>query len=489
MCMSDYINELLRENVSNGDIEAILEKAARFQGLAPKEAAALLTLSDETYTSRIFEIAGQIKNHIYGERIVLFAPLYVSDYCVNSCAYCGFKGSENQKRRRLSQSEVQAQVAILEKMGHKRLAIEAGEDPINCPLDYILGCIDTIYTTSDIRRVNVNIAALDTKGYRRLKAANIGTYILFQETYHRPSYAQFHPVGPKGDYDYHFGAFERAMEAGLDDVGAGVLFGLYDYKYEALALMLHNEALERRYGVGFHTISVPRIRDIESGRAYPYGVSDADFLKLVAILRIAVPFTGMIISTRETPEMRRRLIRIGISQMSAGSSAAVGGYTALSDVNNPVILNNPIIPGLTRDPISSGEAGRPRVKPGVTENDFRGKESSSSPQFSLSDNRSADEIFYWLMEEGILPSFCTACYRRNRSGARFMEMAKKGDIKNICLPNGLLTLKEYALDYGDARFKALADTIITQKLTQLENPATVQAKLHELEQGKRDIYI
>ena len=441
--MNDYINALLHEAVSDKDIETILKKAARFQGLTTREAAALLTSTDEGHISRIFEIAGQIKSHIYGERIVLFAPLYISDYCINSCTYCGFKGNGSHQRRKLTQEDVKAQVAILEKMGHKRLAVEAGEDPHNCSLDYILECINTIYSTSDIRRVNVNIAALDIEDYRRLKAANIGTYILFQETYHRPSYAQFHPIGPKKDYDYHFKAFERAMEAGLDDVGAGVLFGLYDYKYEVLALMLHNEALERQFGVGFHTISVPRIRDTEGGKVYPYGVSDEDFLKLVAILRIAIPFTGMIISTRETPDMRRQLIKIGISQMSAGSCTAVGGYG-----NNPSTL-----------------------------------------QFPLSDHRNADEIFYWLMEEGILPSFCTACYRRNRSGAKFMDLAKKGDIKNICLPNGLLTLKEYALDYGDTRFKSLASKLINQKLTDIENPTLVQAKLQELENGKRDIYI
>jgi len=448
--MDDYINNLLRENVSESEVETILDKAACFQGLTPREAAALLTSTNEAHASRIFEIAGQIKNHIYGERIVLFAPLYISDYCVNGCTYCGFKGNGNHRRHKLTQEDVKAQVKILEKMGHKRIAIEAGEDPINCPLDYILKCIDTIYRTSDIRRVNVNIAALDIEDYRRLKAANIGTYILFQETYHRPSYARFHPAGPKRDYDYHFKAFERAMEAGIDDVGAGVLFGLYDYRYDALALMLHNEALEQQFGVGFHTISVPRIREIDGVNSYPYGVCDGDFLKLVAILRIAMPFTGMIISTREVPAMRRQLIKIGISQMSAGSSTVVGGY-------------------------------------GCKEAPSESFNESSSAQFPLSDHRSADEIFYWLMEEGILPSFCTACYRRNRRGARFMEMVKKGDIKNVCLPNGILTLKEYALDYGDARFNALADSIIKQIKT--ENPALIQAKLQELEQGKRDIFI
>ena len=464
-----YITALLKENVTAGEIESALEKAARLEGLSHRDTAALLAATDTETIDRIFRIAGQIKDHIYGERMVLFAPLYVSDYCVNRCAYCGFNKDNSRRRYKLTQDEVRAEVAILEKMGHKRLAIEAGEDPANCPLDYVLECIDTIYNmkfeNGEIRRVNVNIAALDTEDYKHLSAAQIGTYILFQETYHRESYAHYHLSGPKRDYDYHITAFDRAMEAGIDDVGAGVLFGLYDYKYEVLALMLHNEHLESRFGVGFHTISVPRIRDTGHGCTYPYAVNDEDFLKLVAILRIAVPFTGMIVSTREHPDMRRKLTRVGISQMSAGSSTSVGGYSQSESV----------------------AAGK---QSGGSEPGIRSKPTEG--QFSLADHRDANEIFYWLMEEGILPSFCTACYRQGRSGDRFMELAKSGDIKNICLPNGLLTLKEYALDYGDERFKALAGMLIEEKLSGMKNEKVyglVKEKLAQLEQGKRDLFI
>ena len=447
-----YINSLLSNKATNSDINHILQKASRHEGLTHQDVAALLTTTDDEHIQSIFNIAGCIKKHIYGDRIVLFAPLYVSDYCINNCTYCGFKAGSGQKRRKLTQDEVRRETAILQEMGHKRLVIEAGEDPVNCSLDYILECITTIYNTSfdngETRRVNVNIAALDEHGYKRLKNANIGTYILFQETYHRATYEEVHIAGPKSDYDYHISAFERAMAAGIDDVGAGVLFGLHDYKYEVLALMLHNEHLEKHFGVGFHTISVPRI----VGGKHPYAVSDQDFLKLVAILRLAVPFTGMIISTRETPQMRRKLVQIGVSQMSAGSSTTVGGYAAVGSHTG----------------------------------------SANSQQFTLSDHRGANEIIYWLMEEGILPSFCTACYRKGRNGDRFMGLAKNGDIKNICLPNGILTLKEYALDYGDTRFKALSDHLISEKLANINNEKTrelIQLKLSSLTQGERDLFI
>ncbi|MCL2420849.1 MAG: [FeFe] hydrogenase H-cluster radical SAM maturase HydG [Defluviitaleaceae bacterium] len=447
-----YINGLLQAaaNIPDNDIENILAKAANFQGLTHQEAAALLMTQNEAYINHTFEIAGKIKKHIYGDRIVIFAPLYVSDHCINRCTYCGFRHDSGIARRKLTQDEIRAEVAVLEKMGHKRLAIEAGEDPSNCPLDYILECIDTIYNmkfeNGEIRRVNINIAASSVKDYRRLKDAHIGTYILFQETYHRPTYEKVHPTGPKSDYDYHLTAFDRAMEAGIDDVGAGALFGLYDYKYETLALMLHNEHLENHFGVGFHTISVPRIRSTDGVSKYPHAVSDKDFLRLVAILRMAVPFTGMIVSSRETPEMRRQLIQIGISQMSAGSRTAVGGYSGLAN----------------------------------------------AAQFSIADHRDAQEIIYWLMEEGTLPSFCTACYRQGRSGDRFMTLAKSGDIKNVCLPNGLLTLKEYALDYGDDRFSVLADALISKKLADIDSENTrhlIESKLIDLSHGKRDLFI
>ena len=446
------INRLLSDaaNVSPGELNAILEKSARFEGLTPEEVAALLVADNVEYTSRILDIAGEIKAHIYGNRIVLFAPLYVSDYCVNSCSYCGFKADNTRPRRKLTQDEIRDEVAVLEKMGHKRLVIETGEDPENSPIDYVLECINAVYDmkfeNGEIRRVNVNVAAMDVEDYRRLKDAQIGTYILFQETYHRPTYEKVHISGPKRDFDYHLAAFDRAMEAGIDDVGAGVLFGLYDYKYEVLALMLHNQHLEEKYGVGFHTISVPRICDAGADESYPFAVNDNDFLRLVAILRMAVPFTGMIVSTREEPDMRRKLVKAGISQMSAGSRTQVGGY---SESNN----------------------------------------NDKNAQFALSDHRQASEIFYWLIEEGVLPSFCTACYRRGRSGSHFMKLAKAGDIKNVCIPNGLLTLKEYALDYGDSHFQALADKLIAENLENIGNKESIQSKLAFLNQGGRDVFI
>ena len=424
------------------ELDSILDKAERFTGLDPNEVAALLMASDD-YTPRILDIAAKLKQHIYGNRIVLFAPLYVSDYCVNSCAYCGFKHENPRPRRKLTQAEVIKEVEVLQKMGHKRLAIEAGEDPENCNLDYILECISTIYKmkfdNGAIRRVNVNIAALDVPDFRRLRDAEIGTYILFQETYHRPTYEKFHTKGPKSDFDYHSSAFHRAMEAGIDDVGAGVLFGLHDYKQEILSLMHHNQQLEKDFGVGFHTISVPRIRD-DGSKKFPYAVSDEEFLKLTAILRLAVPLTGLIVSTREEPEMRKKLIDCGITQMSAGSRTAVGGYSAAE---------------------------------------------STGAQFSTADHRATQDIVYWLMEEGILPSFCTACYRSGRQGGRFMELAKSGKIKDVCVPNGLLTLKEYALDYGDDKFKQLADKLIAENLT----GGNIEAKLAFLNQGERDVFV
>ncbi|MCL1987988.1 MAG: [FeFe] hydrogenase H-cluster radical SAM maturase HydG [Firmicutes bacterium] len=447
----NYINSLLNEKFSETETQAVLEKAAKFEGLTPKEVAALLTTDNPAHLTQIFEIAAKIKQHIYGDRIVLFAPLYISDYCVNNCLYCGFNCCKTeQTRHKLTQTQVKQEVEMLVKMGHKRIALEAGEDSQNCPLDYVLDCIDTIYKmkfdNGEIRRVNVNIAALDVADFVKLKNANIGTYLLFQETYHKPTYEKFHKGGPKKDYIYHLNTFDRAMEAQIEDVGAGALFGLFDYRFEVLALMLHNEHLESRFNVGFHTISVPRIRAEEGTSPYPYAVTDDDFLRLTAILRIAVPFTGLIVSTRETAEMRKQLINIGISQISAGSSTAVGGYSGIDNFE----------------------------------------------QFSTADHRAARDIIYWLMEEKTLPSFCTACYRQGRSGDRFMELAKTGEIKNVCLPNGLLTLKEYAIDYGDEKFNTLADSLIAEKINDISNETvrnSIAEKLKQLENGKRDIFI
>ncbi len=436
------------------ETDAALCKAERFEGLAPEEIAMLLQTEDEGHIKRIFDIAGRIKEHIYGDRIVMFAPLYVSDHCVNKCAYCGYRCDNVFDRRRLSMDEIREEVRILEGMGHKRLALEAGEDPKKCPIDYILEVIDTIYgmhfENGEIRRVNVNIASTTVENYRRLKDAGIGTYILFQETYHRETYKEVHMAGPKSNYDYHITAFDRAMEAGIDDVGGGVLFGLYDYKYEVLGLMLHNEHLEKKFGAGFHTISVPRIRpadgaDITVARHIP---TDEQFQRLVAIIRLAVPFTGMIVSTRETADMRAKLIRLGVSQISGGSAVEVGGYAE--------------------------------------------RERHGSGQFEVSDNRAPEDIVKWLMSEDLIPSFCTACYRQGRTGDRFMQLAKSGNIKNVCLPNALMTLCEYAQDYGDEETLAKASEIILRKLPDIQNEKIrkrVEESIERIRGGKRDLYL
>lgn len=451
----EYIHSMLENasHSSNERITEILDRAEAFSGLPPEDVAVLLSTDDQAHWDRIFSIAGKIKNHIYGDRVVLFAPLYVSDYCVNKCVYCGFNCSQTFKRRRLTMDEIRQEVDILEKMGHKRLALEAGEDPNNCPIDYILDCLNTIYTmkpgTGEIRRVNVNIAATTIDEYKMLKDAGIGTYILFQETYHRSTYERLHMSGPKADYLYHSYAFDRAMEAGIEDVGGGVLFGLYDPKYEVLGLMLHNEHLEQNFGVGFHTISVPRICNAEGidRSVFKNAVDDETFKRIVAIIRLAVPFTGIIISTRETAEMRRSLIRIGVSQVSGGSTVEVGGYTL--------------------------------------------REKSGS-QFKVADERSAQDIIFWLMEEDLIPSFCTACYRSGRTGDRFMSLAKSGEIKNVCLPNALMTLKEYALDYGTEKFKVKAEELIRKKIKDIDDDTVyrlVTDNLQKMEAGERDLYV
>ena len=449
-----YIHGLLREaqNVSDTEYNDILDRAGRFEGLSHKDVAALLCVSDPVHIERIFRTAGAIKEHIYGQRVVMFAPLYVSDYCINRCAYCGFQSGHGFERRRLTMDEVRQEVRLLEKQGHKRLALEAGEDPANCPLSYILECIKTIYDMKcdrgEIRRVNVNIAATTVEEYRQLKQAGIGTYILFQETYHRPTYEAVHLSGPKSDYIHHLTAFDRAMEAGIDDVGGGVLFGLYDPRFEVIALMLHNEHLDNTFGAGFHTVSMPRLRPAEGAAQsdFSHTVDDTLFPQLAAILRLAIPYTGMIISTRETAAMRKKLIDLGISQVSGGSAVEVGGYAARA---------------------------------------------SAGHQFSVADERNTGEIISWLMEEGLVPSFCTACYRQGRTGDRFMQLAKSGQIKNVCLPNALMTLKEYALDYGDEPFRQLTETLIAKKLPDIIDDkarALTEEKLTLLTAGQRDLY-
>ena len=450
-----YIEQLLREAADTPltDIDGILDKAARFEGLTHAEVAALLTLNEPLRLARLFEVADQIKQHIYGDRVVMFAPLYVSDHCINRCVYCGFNQDNPCPRRRLTLDEVRAEVRELEQMGHKRLALEAGEDPLNCPLEYILDVIKTIYDmkfeNGAIRRVNVNIAATSVEKYRRLHAAQIGTYILFQETYHEPTYRDVHLSGPKSDYDYHTTAFDRAMEAGIEDVGGGALFGLYDPYFEVIGLMLHNEHLEQRFGVGFHTISLPRIRRAAGAPLdhYPHAVDDETFKKLVAVVRLAVPYTGIIISTRESRAMRATLIRMGVSQLSGGSSVEVGGYTA------------------------------------------RGK---SGEQFTVEDAREAGSIIEWLLDEGLVPSFCTACYRKGRTGDRFMQLARDGSIKNVCLPNALMTLWEYASDYGDSAFQQKARTVIDQQLLQIQDDAVrthTAGAIERISTGERDVFV
>lgn len=453
----EYIESLLQETkeTSHEEIHEILSKAQAFKGLTHQEVAKLLHIEDKESLEKLFQVAGEIKKKIYGNRIVLFAPLYISDYCVNNCTYCGYRRDNKFARRRLTMEEIQEEVKLLEKMGHKRLALEAGEDPVNCDIEYVLEAIDAIYNTANdkgnIRRINVNIAATTIENYRKLKEKNIGTYILFQETYHQPTYERVHPQSLKGDYEYHTTAFDRAMEAGIDDVGGGVLFGLADYKFEVLALMLHNDHLERRFKVGFHTISVPRLKKAEGMdlAEFPHLVDDETFKKIVAIIRLAVPFTGIILSTRETAELRKEVLHYGVSQISAGSCTGVGGY-------------------------QENESGR-----GTT-------------QFEVGDHRTPQEVLKALMEDDFIPSYCTACYRQGRTGDRFMQLAKSGQIQNVCGPNALMTLMEFILDYGDEELlqqgKAIIDREV-EKISRLDIQALVVRNLERIQNGERDLFL
>ena len=454
----EYIENVLEGAKHTGDseISRILDKAERFEGLNHREIASLLAAENPSHLKRIFAIAGEIKRRIYGRRIVMFAPLYVSDYCVNRCTYCSFNCAHAFGRSKLTMDQLREEVIILEKMGHKRLALEAGEHEGECPIDYILDCIKTIYAmkfeNGEIRRVNVNIAATTIENYRKLKDAGIGTYILFQETYHEPTYERLH-TGPKKDFAWHLTAFDRAQEAGVDDVGGGVLFGLADPYFDVLGLMIHNEHLEEKFHVGFHTISVPRLCPATGMNIadFPHLVDDAVFEKIVAIIRIAVPFTGMILSTRENHEMRKKLLQLGISQISAGSSTEVGGYAK------------------------------------------RGREEETHPQFLVNDERGALSIIAELMDDGYIPSFCTACYRSGRTGDRFMSLAKSGQIGNVCLPNALMTLSEYSMDYGDAAFKEKAATLIAQEIPQIANETIRRRTIENVEKIRtgqgRDFFV
>lgn len=440
-------------------VRELLAKAGKSQGLTAAEAAVLLVVSDPVLQQEMFQTAKTVKESIYGTRIVLFAPLYLSSYCINNCNYCGYRaGNHEQLRRRLTMEEIAEEVEILESLGHKRLALEAGEDPLNCPLEYVLESIRTIYGVKNgngaIRRVNVNVAATTIDEYRQLKDAGIGTYILFQETYHRPSYAKMHPTGPKRDYNWHTTAMDRAMQAGIDDVGIGVLYGLYDAVYETIAMLLHAEHLEQTYGVGPHTISVPRLRPADGVTLehFPHLFDDEMFKKIIAVIRLAVPYTGMILSTREEPELRDELIGYGISQISAGSCTGVGGYHQSYREEKP---------------------------------------DHSGMQFEPSDQRSPDEIITMLCDSGYIPSFCTACYRQGRTGDRFMALAKNGSIQNVCQPNALLTLKEYLEDYANEAVKATGEKLIAKSLASIPNEAArakTTERLRQIAAGERDLY-
>ena len=431
---------------------SILEKARACKGLTHREAAVLLECDDPALTEEIYRLAREIKRKLYGNRIVMFAPLYLSNYCVNSCTYCPYHvKNKSIARKKLTQDDIRREVIALQDMGHKRLAIEAGEDPLHNPIDYILESIRTIYSirhrNGAIRRVNVNIAATTVENYRKLHDAGIGTYILFQETYHKESYEKLHPKGPKSDYSYHTEAMDRAMEGGIDDVGIGVLFGLNTYKYDLVGLLMHAEHLEAAFGVGPHTVSVPRIcsaDDISAGD-FKDAVPDEAFQKIVAVIRISVPYTGMIVSTRESQRSREKVLELGISQISGGSRTSVGGYA---------------------------EA-----------------EKENSAQFDISDHRTLDEVVEWLLKLGYIPSFCTACYREGRTGDRFMSLVKTGQIANCCTPNALMTLQEYLEDYASPETRSIGTEMIRRQMENIPNPAIRRRAIENLvriKEGKRD---
>ena len=434
-------------------IADILQQAAEGRGITHRQAAVLMECNNKEIIEQIFALAREIKQRIYGNRIVMFAPLYLSNHCINGCTYCPYHATNRTiARRKLTQEQIAAEVIALQDMGHKRLALEAGEHPKLAPIEYILESIDTIYSihhrNGAIRRVNVNIAATTVENYRRLHDAGIGTYILFEETYHREIYNALHPSGPKSDWAYHTEAMDRAMEGGIDDVGIGALFGLTDYRYDLVGMLMHAEHLEARFGVGPHTISVPRIRpadDIDLSK-FPNAVTDDVFRRIVAILRIAVPYTGMIISTRESAECRKAVLDVGVSQISGGSKTTVGGYADSTEAEH-------------------------------------------SEQFDISDHRTLDQIVSWLLELGYIPSFCTACYREGRTGDRFMSLAKSGAIANCCAPNALMTLTEYLCDYGSDTSRQAAQNIIAQELAKIPSEKIrqiAQQRIEKIVAGERD---
>ncbi|MEG0430620.1 MAG: [FeFe] hydrogenase H-cluster radical SAM maturase HydG [Anaerovoracaceae bacterium] len=459
----EFINdEKIRETVAyaeahKNDLELmreILEKGKKAEGLSYKEAMTLLECEDPAIIEEIFHTGKAIKEKFYGNRIVMFAPLYLSNYCINGCVYCPYHGKNTTiARKQLSQEDIVKEVTALQDMGHKRLALETGEDPKKCPIEYVLESIKTIYSlhhkNGAIRRVNVNIAATTVENYRKLQEAGIGTYILFQETYNKESYEALHPTGPKSDYAYHTEAMDRAMQGGIDDVGCGVLFGLENYKYDFVGMLMHAHHLEKTYGCGPHTISVPRIRpadDIDPG-TFDNGVPDDVFKRIVAVLRIAVPYTGMIMSTRESEQTRRECLEIGITQISGGSKTSVGGYAE----EEPAAEN--------------------------------------SAQFDVSDTRTLGEVVGWLIDLGYVPSFCTACYREGRTGDRFMHLLKTGQISNICQPNALMTLSEFLEDYATPEVKAKGEEIIKKRLAMIPNDKVREIcaeHIAEIKDNKRD---
>ena len=454
----ELINGILEEtkNPTREEAREVIEKAKRRETLDYRDIAILLATEDKEIEKEIFKLAGEIKESIYGKRIVIFAPLYVSDYCVNNCVYCGYQRCNSFERKKLTQEEIAEEVKLLEKMGHKRLTLELGEDPVNAPIEYVLECLDTMYKTQnangEIRRINVNIAATSVENFKKLKDKEIGTYVLFQETYHKPTYERMHPKSLKSDYEYHLTAFDRAMEAGIEDVGAGVLFGLADPRFEVLGLMMHNAHLEEKFGVGFHTISVPRIRKAKgvTMEDLPNLLTDEMFKRIVAVIRIAVPFTGMMITEREPAEIRREALKYGVSQISAGSSTVVGGYKK-REMNQ--------------------------------END---------EQFKLFDEVRPLEVIRELLEDGYIPSYCTACYRKGRTGDRFMSLAKSGEIQNVCEPNAISTLVEFALDYGDEDFKEKALKTAEKIANEIKNEKTKEITLENikrLKNGERDLFL
>ncbi|MFA6989368.1 MAG: [FeFe] hydrogenase H-cluster radical SAM maturase HydG [Candidatus Gastranaerophilaceae bacterium] len=457
ICHEEILNTLdyAQKNKNNVElIDSIIEKAKLRKGLSYKEAIILLDCEIEEKNQEIYALAQQIKKDIYGNRIVLFAPLYLSNYCVNGCVYCPYHlKNEHIPRKKMTQEDISKEIIALQNMGHKRLAIEAGEDPVNNPIEYILESIKTIYSIKHkngaIRRVNVNIAATTVENYRKLHDIGIGTYVLFQETYHKESYEKLHPTGPKHNYTYHTEAIDRAMEAGIDDVSLGVLFGLELYRYEFVGLLMHAEHLEAKNGVGPHAISVPRIRhadDIDPN-AFAHAIGDDIFEKIVACIRIAVPYTGMLISTRESKECRERLLKLGISQISGGSKTSVGGY------------------------------------------DTPEAEDDNSSQFDVIDSRPLDEVIKWLIDLDYIPSFCTACYREGRTGDRFMELCKSKQIQNCCHPNALMTLQEYLEDYANSDTKEVGEKLALKEIKNVPNEKTreiLKKYLERIKRGERD---